>query len=451
MKTYQLIIMTAAFSLMFVINGCDGLLDSEPQQSISEDVALNDSRNVQNALVGAYARMATGNQYGGQWFYMPELLANSNEITWSGTFFPQRQISLKQHEAGNGVAESSWVGAYDTINRVNNVLSALDVVEDDIRDRVEGEAKFIRGTIYFYLVNLYGKAWDDGDNSSNLGVPLVTTPTQGGIDEGANQPRATVQAVYEQVVQDLTDAKNMLPETNGVFATTYAASAILSRVHLMRHNYAAARDEADRVISSGQFSLTSTYEAAFNNSSNSSEDVFAIQITPQDGTNSMNTFYASSNFGGRGDIDVEAPHINLYEEGDLRLNQFYVDDTNATRTNKFNANNANMPFVRLAEIHLTRAEANFREGTSAGMDPEEELNLIRARAGLDYANLTSVDQILAERRLELAFEGNKFFDVKRTQQNVGDLPWNADILVLPVPEREIEANPALDGQQNPGY
>jgi starch-binding outer membrane protein, SusD/RagB family len=451
MKLSNLILLTAVLSIALFAKGCDGLLDAEPQQSISEDIALGTSQNVENALVGGYALMAGGTQFGGQWFYLPELLADSGELTWSGTFFPQQDIWLKQQETDNSVATNTWTNAYNTINRVNNVLSALDVVDEAIRDRVEGEAKFIRGTVYYYLVNLYSKTWGDGDNSSNPGVPLITTPTQGGIDETANVPRATVQQVYDQLIQDLTDAKNLLPPTNGVFATTYAASAILSRVHLTRHEYAAARDEASRIIESGLFSLVPAYAAAFNNDSNSAEDVFSIQITSQDGTNNMNTFYASTGFGGRGDIDVEAPHMELYEEGDDRLNQFYIDDTNARRTNKFNSPDANVPFIRLAEIHLTRAEANFREGTEIGMHPEDELNTVRARVGLAPVELTSVDQILHERRLELAFEGNRLFDIKRTRTDVGQYPWNADILVFPIPQREIDANPALQGQQNPGY
>jgi starch-binding outer membrane protein, SusD/RagB family len=451
MKIYQLFFLAAVISIAIVIKGCDSMLDADPQQSISEDVALGTSQNVQNALVGSYALMAGGTQFGGQWHYLPELLANDNEISWTGTFFPQRDIWLKQQEPENSVITNTWTNAFNTINRVNNVLSALDVVDESIRARVEGEAKFIRGTVYLYLVNMYGKTWDDGDNSSNLAVPLITTPTQGGIGEDANQPRATVADVYSQLMQDLSDAKNLLPESNGVFANTYAASAMLSRAHLIRQEYAAARDEAHRVISSGNYAMTPTYAAAFNNDANSSEDVFAIQITSQDGTNNMNTFFASTEFGGRGDVDIEDPHLALYEAGDERLDQFYIDATDGRRTNKFNARTANVPFVRLAELHLTRAEGNFREGTSIGLAPEDEINAVRDRVGLGAVTLTSVDQILAERKLELAFEGHRLFDIKRTRANVGTLPWNADILVFPVPQREMDANPSLEGQQNPGY
>jgi starch-binding outer membrane protein, SusD/RagB family len=452
MKKYNIIFLTAVLGMAMTIKGCDSFLDAEPQQSISEDVALSTSQNVRTALVGAYALMAGGTQFGGQWFYLPELLATDDELTWSGTFFPQRDIWLKQQLANNLVATNTWTNAYNTINRVNNVLSALDVVDEAVRERVEGEAKFIRGTVYFYLVNMYAKTWGDGDNSSNLAVPLVVTPTQGGISEEANVSRATVQQIYTQLIQDLTDAKNLLPETNGIYATTYAASAILSRVHLVRQEYAQARDEAHRVIASDRFALTPEYEGAFNNDSNSSEDVFAIQITSQDGANNMNLFYASTDFGGRGDIDVEDPHIALYEAGDERLNQFYIDASDARRTSKFNERTANVPFVRLAEMYLTRAEGNFREGTSVGATPVEDLNEVRERVNLTPVNdLNSVDTILAERRLELAFEGGRLFDIKRTRGSVGSNPWNANILVFPVPEREIDANPGLEGQQNPGY
>jgi hypothetical protein len=107
----------------------------------------------------------------------------------------------------NGFVEDNWLAAYVVINQANNVLANLKLAtNDDEKSRWEGEAKFLRGLVYFDLVRLYGKSWNDGDPGTNLGVPIVLTPTTS-VDESAKVARATVKQTYEQAIKDLTDAK----------------------------------------------------------------------------------------------------------------------------------------------------------------------------------------------------------------------------------------------------
>ena len=235
------------------------------------------------------------------------------------------------------------------------------------------------------------------------------------------------------------------------FATSNAAAAILSRVYLQQGNFTAARDAANRVITSGQFSLVPAYTNAFAQDVNTSEDIFAIQVTSQDGANNMNLFYAPDEFGGRGDIDILQPHLDLYEDGDERRALFFVDEGGANRTGKWINIFGNIGIVRLAEMYLTRAEGNFEEGTSIGATPAEDVNTVRSRAGLDDLSAGEVDKdaILFERRLELAFEGQTLHDIKRTQRSVGPLIFDAPELVYPIPQREIDVNTSLE--QNTGY
>jgi len=324
-------------------------------------------------------------------------------------------------------------------------LDNLEVVDAGKVDKVQGEAKFIRGLIYFELVSVYAKTWTDGNPANNPGVPLALTP-----DNLKPVNRSTVQEVYTQLINDLNDAKNLLPETNRFFATTYAASAILSRVYLMQNEYAKARDEANRVIASNYYSLLNNYADNFNNSSNgasnaTAEDIFAMQVTSQSGTNAMNTYFASPAFGGRGDIYVEPAHLALYDAADKRLTLFYDGE----RTGKWKNRWGNVNIVRLAEMYLTRAEANFREGTSVGQTPVDDINLIRNRAGLIPIGAVTLDDILLERHLELAFEGQLIHDIKRTQRSVGTLAYNDPSLVFPIPNRETLINPEMT--QNDGY
>lgn len=432
--------------VVLITAGCEGILEVDPQQSIDSEIALNTSDNVESVLIGAYNALSDDDLFGGEILFEPDLLADNNvtnEVRWSGTFEEPEQIWDKEILVENGQVSATWIAAYEAINLTNSVLSSLEVVDPEIRDRVEGEARFIRGIIYFNLLKLYALPYSAGNVGTNLGVPLVTTPTTE-ITEENEVSRETVEAGYQLVLDDLEEAEDLLPPSNGFFASAPVAAAILSRVHLQMGEYDLARQAANRVIESENYSLTTNYADAFNRTSNSSEDIFSIQVSEQDGANSMNLFYASSEFGGRGDIGILAAHIALYEPGDDRLNLFYSSNT---RTGKWQNQFGNVGVVRLAEMYLTRAEANFREGTPyVGDDPINDLNLIRDRVNLSLYNTPSefdLDDILLERKLELMFEGQLLHDLKRTQRSVGNIPFDSGQIMYPIPQREIDVNPNL--------
>jgi hypothetical protein len=108
-----------------------------------------------------------------------------------------------------------------------------------------------------------------------------------------------------------------------------------------------------------------------------------------------------------------------------------------------------VPVIRLSEMHLTRAEANVRAGTAVGASALTDVNAIRTRAGLAPLNTVSLADVLKERRLELAFEGQFLQDAKRLQISVGTLAWNSPKLIMPIPQREMDVNKKL--VQNEGY
>ena len=441
--------------LALVITGCDSLLDLEPKQSIDEEQALATESNVEAALIGAYDSMSDFDLHGGMFMFLPDLLGDDGELNWTGTYEEPPEFWRKNILVTNGFLEDNWNDAYRTINDANNVLSALDVVTDeDRRNAIEGGAKFVRAMTYFELVRLWGKAWNDGDPSQNPGVPLVLQPTRE-IGEEANMPRSSVQEVYQQVISDLQDATTLLPEDNGIYADRYAAYAALSRVYLMQQNYEGAATAANEVIQSGNFELAETYAGAFNNTEDIPEYIFAVQVTPQDGDHGLNTFYASDANNGRGDVNILQEHFDLYEAGDARADFFY-EDGGVQRTSKWNDDlDGNIPIFRLAEMYLTRAEANFRLGNTTagsaigGVAPVEDVNTVRNRANLPDLGSLTIDDILLERKLELSFEGHTLHDLKRTGRSVGTIPFDANRLVYPIPQREMETNPELT--QNPGY
>ncbi|MCY7349363.1 MAG: RagB/SusD family nutrient uptake outer membrane protein [Cytophagaceae bacterium] len=442
-----------------VLTGCGDRLNVLPTQTIDEQNALNTSNDVAVTLIGAYDGVQSGDVLGGAFQYIPDLLGDNAEVRFGGTFGSHQEIWNKTIAKNNTQVAATWIVSYNAINRVNNVLSAIDKVDAASKARIEGEARFLRGFVYFELVKLYAKAWGNGDNATNPGVPLVLTPTRV-VDASSNVKRNSVAEVYTQVIDDLTKAESLLPASNGYYATKSAAAAVLSRVYLMQLNYAGARDAANRVIMANRYKLTDTYKENFNTFLNyggadPSETIFSIQVNQQDGGSSLNTFYGVTigsvpGTAGRGDVRIQTKHTSSYEAGDDR-GTFFTRVGSNVYSLKFVDRYGNVPLIRLAEMYLTRAEANFRLTTTTGAAPLADINLIRARALLPPLTTLTLDiaAILKERKLELMFEGHLLPDLKRTRRSVGSLAWSADALVLPIPQREIDANPNLT--QNPGY
>jgi len=443
-------IFITAFALISF--ACGDRLNVAPTQSIDEAIALGDDQAVKVTLTGAYDGLSNVNLYGGAIQYIGDFLGDDREFVFGGTFANLSELWRKELTTTNATVTATWLNAYRTINIANNILGALDKVNQADRARVEGEARFIRGSLYFELAKIYGKAWDDGNNSSNPAVPLATTPTRT-VTEIDNRARNSVAEIYAQAIDDLTKAETLMPATNGIFANRFAAAAQLSRVYLMQGKYAEARDAANRVITSGRYALARNFADAFVESSADygREHIFRIVITDQDGTNAMNTYYASAAFQGRGDVRIQTKHLNLYEVGDIRRDFFYRTGAN-TFTAKHRDLYGDVPVLRITEMYLTRAEANFRLNTQVGATPLADVNLIRARAGvlvLTASNL-SLASILRERKIDLAFEGQQVSDLKRTKSAVtATLNFSANRLVFPLPQREIDTNKSL--VQNPGY
>jgi tetratricopeptide (TPR) repeat protein len=441
--------------------GCEDNLELQPEQSLSPEAVTSNEANLQNLLIGLYDEAAHGsaetptfeeNIYGGILNLAVELLANSGELSFNGTFEEPAEFNEKSILTDNVNTRDIWLNAYEVNNQANIILENLDVVEDAAtRDRMEGETKFLRGLMYFDLARLFGFPYAAGQQNTQPAVPIVLEAVTD-ASQVESPERNSVEDVYAQAVSDLMDAYDLLPDNNEVFADKYAAQALLARVYLQQGNYSAAKDAADDVLRNSGHMLTADFASAFNNDGNSTEDIFAWQITAQDGENDMNTFWAGSDFGGRPgnpDVSINTVHFDIYDDTDDQRGTFFYDTGDGTATTKWQGEFSNIPFLRLAEMHLIRAEANFREGTSTGLAPEAEINTLRARSGAAALSGITLQDILDERRRELSFEGFRLHDIKRLQGNVGDLAYDDPKLVMPVPQRETDANPNLE--QNPGY
>lgn len=473
---HKLLILSVFTTALISITGCKKRLDIIPLQSLSPEAALKTESDITGVLIGAYDGLQSTSAYGGDIQMMGDLWANRLYLRFRGTFAGLLQIASitttsNPIQVDNGWAASLWAQSYYTINTCNIVLENLSLITSSAakKDRVEGEALFIRGSLYFELARLYGKTWGDGDNNTNPAVPLIlkSTPFEVSKLTDANYPsRSSVAAVYNQAKADLQRAAAILPSTNQYYATRWAAMAQLSRIALMQGDYATARDMADQVIASNRYSLSSNFNNLWFTFINfggvaPTEYIFYMRVTTQDGTNGLNTYYGQTvssipGTAGRGDLDAQAAWFNLHETGDVRKTYFQAGSSGRRLTRKHLDRFGHVPVIRLAEMYLTRAEANYRLSTAVGATPLADVNLIRNRVGLpSLLVITSVNDIIKERNFELAFEGHYLHDIKRLRLSMpgssgaNGPAWNSPRLIMPIPQRERDVNKNLT--QNEGY
>jgi hypothetical protein len=446
-----------ALLILLILAACNKKLDVLPQNTVPSD-QIKTEDDVRAVLFGGYSTWQNANAFGEKYNTFSELLVDGGDIDWAGTFETYGDLHQNAQVKTSPEIYQVWANSYHTIATANIVLSKLDILEGDEKTEIEGEAKFLRGVTYYTLVNLFALPYSAG--GTNPGVPIILQPVEGYEPARDKLPRASVEEVYTQIVTDLVDAAAKMPEESSDFrADRYAALAFLSRVYLSQAKYAEAATAADEVIENSGRSLASTFDKAFNNASNSTEDIFAIQQTSQSNSGTTNfgmaAFYAADP-EGRGEIQITAGHLAKYETNDDRGAFFYegssISGSDGNLTAKWRDLYKAIPVIRLAEMYLTRAEANFRKGgTPIGPNtPLEDVNIIRNRAGLaDLGAIANADVIVKERYFELAFEGERFYTVKRLKLTISGIPYDDPKMILPIPQREIDLGNALP--QNAGY
>lgn len=450
-----------AIALAATFISCKKALDVEPKQSVDASNALETDQDVNSLVIGGYAVMGSGSLYGTNLLLIPDLLGREGLATWRGTFQSPKEIANKAMTRDNTDANLTWTAAYNVINIANTALDALSIVKDaDLKQQLEGEALFMRGAMHFELVRLYALPWGATADNSNPGVVIKTKPTKNEIDAFEKVPRSSVAEVYTQVINDLSKAAELLPEESTGRVTKYTALAFLSRVYLQQANYADARDAADEVIESDYFKMNASVRAVFDNK-NTAEAIWEIQQNEQNnaGTsnNGMATFYASLPGIGRADVRIVPDFVSsAYPENDLRKTEWYYEGTGARPGNiyssKWKSFSQNLPVVRLAEMYLTRAECNLRLSTNIGDTPANDFAQVKntIRTNSEATANPTLDDVLNERFIELAFEGQRIHDLRRLRLSTGNYEWNAPELVFPIPQREVDATQGVL-VQNPGY
>lgn len=449
--------------LAMPLTACEDLLITEPRTALSPEVALANVSGTEAILVSVYNRLLGQGAYGNSLFILPDIM---------GDVFVQRPGASRGNAPYN-MTPGGTLGYYPyaSINEANYIIDGIEtlVAPDATKNRLLGAAYFLRAVNYFNAVRSYGYEPNKAVNGWDRGVIMRDKPTKG-LTDADFRARGTVTEAYQLMESDLQQAATLLAgNTNVYYASPAAANALLARVYLYWERWADAEARATAAIGSTNARLTTTaatYSAAWSTSPNP-ESVFELNVntTESVGVNeSMASWVTPRQWGDFGlNPDLEA----LYPATDIRrsiiktgtisgLQLVYIDKWNANKGNFAQ----NLPVFRLAELHLIRAEARAEQNNVVG--GLAELNALRAARGVPAATATNrqqlIDAIMLERRLELAYEGHRFYDQKRRGMNVqrpSAIGANATLLYTDFkilaqwPSAQVDLNPLL--QQNPGY
>jgi len=451
MKALYKTLLIFCFVLMF--SSCQQTLEPKPVDLLTDDVVLNEAKDVPNVEIGLYNAFRD---------ILPSTVIagdfTSDMLIFNGTFSQYRELGTKNITSANASIATLWASIYNTVYIANFILERLpDVpgVKAAERDRVTAVARFLRGYAYFIALHTYG------------GVPQVLSTS---IDENRNIPRATPDEINSLILSDYNAALGKLPDvaSNPGYASNYAVRAALARFYLYNKDWVNAESLATQVISSNKYKLDSVYSIIVNKDF-PGESIFEVAYTIIDDPGTDSNLGLNNLFVGRREI-IPSNQVVLSlastESGD-RFSAIKFNSANLTGNDtgwevaKYGTkdeDNNNVVVFRLGEQYLIRAEARAQQGNVTGAI--EDVNVLRKRAKAPLLSSSTQNQMITtieeERKFELAFEGHRWYDLVRTGRASQVMPlftsnWKSAYELWPIPQREIQNNPALVGNQNPGY
>jgi len=426
----------------------DSLLNVLPVDEISDQIAIVDSKSAQAALMGAYSALQSDGIYGLDYVVFTELLTDNVEHT--GTYGTWADGDALNFRPQNGTFDEMWTALYDGINRANLLIvkvPEIEGIDPSEADEILGQAYALRALQYFDLV----RAWGD--------VPLILVPPAN-LDEAAQVTRDPASAVYTQIEADLNQAQALLSGVTNddrTFVTPGFITALKAKVALYQGDWAAAATNAQMIVGNDDYALEPNVRSAFMaNGDPSSEDIFRVAFTVIDYC--WQGYYYQ--YDGRFETGATQTIYDLFDPADLRFSlNFSGPRSDGIEVIKFPTpiGAENIHVIRYADVILILAEALAEQsdlGNAVGY-----LNQVRTRAelpgyvfGTDLTTKQEVlDAIFLERRLELAFEGEYWFDLIRTGRAADALGsrWEAHKALWPIPQGEMDTAPNLT--QNPGY
>lgn len=469
LKTTLVLFLVAGLS-----TGCEDFLNPSVDQAKPIDTAINTVDDLQAFVFGMHAELNNTALFGRDLLVSPSVMSddafsNGN----SGRFISQSQFNFT---VNNGYALNTFEQFYQIISNANIVINTAEIAGTAKEDYVRGQAYGIRALSYTYLVLHFGQQYVDG---GTLGVPIITEYNN---PDNLYPTRNTADETWAQIVSDLEMAATLMGSTALDAGTTQfgynAVKALQSRVYLFTGDFDEAIAAANVVRNSGDYALVASanFVDAWGTGSGPAP-IFSVGFNTDDrvGNNSIARIYRPTNYG---DVEATVDLYDAYDPADVRLQLFTRDVSTTTELDTVRMvgkytdelGEEDVKVIRYAEVLLNRAEALARRGTGTDLTTAlgviNSLSTARGSATVYNSVLQAdvIQDVLAERRLELAMEGQRLFDLARHRMDIpnvavdpvrgttlteGPVNFGNYRFALPIPQDEMDANSSMT--QNEGY
>ena len=464
-----------AFMVIVSMTSCKkSFIELDSPTSLTPEQALATEADLQVAVRGAYAGLRTGTPlfaadvYGRTIPILGDIMAdnayqsalNTNRYTFFNDY-----SDAKGATSGDGNAQGLWTGCYTVILRANNIINSPIAASANV-SQYKGEAYAIRALAYFNLVRFFARPYSD--NPAGLGVPIITK-----YDPDLKPARNTVAEVYTLMIADLTQAYTLMTKyINSSQFSKYAAKGLQAKIYLNMGDKANAKTAALDVINNGGFTtLTASNHASYWTGVGPRTDKLeTLMEVSSDATANLafdELSYIYSQQGNYGDILSSDDLYAMFEASDVRK-ALYATGTRAglpaVFVNKyptFNPDPSDKKVLRMSEMYLIAAEASLPANEADALTYVNTITSKRGASPIVSTGTQLFEDIIKERRKELAFEGDRYHDLQRLKRAIvrsanypassRNIPYSVFRRLLPIPLVETDANPTIKPQQNPGY
>lgn len=463
-----------AFTACLFFSGC--IKDVSPSDAITPEILTGTTEGLTQAVNGAYALFKDHVPFNGtaddnlmylrQYFQMSDFAGD--DFTCAQVTEDPFYLSFSLgHTPTQTNARYFWYISYKIINDCNTVIEAVEKssTTDETRQQLLGECYFLRAFAHFNLVRLFARPYSQ--DPSSPGIILRTSSSDPSL-----KARATVEETYTQIIADAEKAAGLMNQPRGnTFASKEAAWALLSRVNLYKEDNAKAAEYASDVINSGSFTLATAdeYPNLFKDAKASSETIFCIAFTPLEDYGKFGAIasmmYSDGNSGWGEEFaspsirdamsdhpeDIRWAYITALDDGNGGIEKKNGIETWYVLKFSFQDGSPTLSspvMFRIAEMYLNRAEANAKLGNTK--DALDDLDEIRKNRGLEASlyngvvptGSTALEVVLKERRIELAFEGQRTFDVYRNNLAMNRTYWGYHLPGLKETDVDLSKEPS---------
>lgn len=441
-------------------NSCqDSFMEFDPSNAVDENVAITNELQLENAVLGIYDGIQHANVYGNNLITAQEILSDNGFVILDNS---NRFTDFNDYThaiATGGTISNMWTMMYRVISRANNVISFEDKIEGtNVKSKI-AEAKAARALILFNLVNYYARPY--GTINQDLGVPVPLK-----YEVGVSIKRSSVEEVYAQIIEDLNYAVANLNMSSKSRFSKDAVYGLLSRVYLFKKDYPKVIENANLALTNTSYVNGEDLTAYYQDPLSSKETLLGVDFTALDNPGANDALAATWLVGGRYEQNMASINFyNLIGDNDSRKALYkemtgLADDPTPYGVLKFGGLGNDVIILRASEVNFNKIEALYYTNPSqALLELNSWMNTYRDNTyNFTGSGEAILQEILKQRRIELAFEGHRLFDLNRYSLDVEKgpnntvnrvVPFTDYKRVFPIPFNEMNTNELM--VQNPEY